>query len=278
MTSLKNPPSNWERSEIPGVSIDNAPWSLTQLKSMNKVQLRAGSGPKDEMASLNSATPPSRLWHVESVMGGLKWQGSWNPQTTGNGVSVSGTIVELRNHTLQDSSKHHRLVAVVIQIENARKRVYDENGVELETSLPTEKLLAKGHINKYDRKEVIDPYKLTSDQLVTIFGGHALPTGYFDQQQSKLHPNIKDRFEFWGEVEIMKFKELKKGDEIKFKTKGDSVIIESCSKLQETAKNYHGEDVLGGWTGKIQVGSSKEEDHRPLPGDNMQGVDDSEWD
>ena len=46
---------------------------------MNRVQLRLGSGPKDEMASLNSATLPSRLWHDESVMGGLRWQSPVNP-------------------------------------------------------------------------------------------------------------------------------------------------------------------------------------------------------
>jgi len=75
----------------------------------------------------------------------------------------------------------------------------------------------------------------------------------------------------------MKPQEFKKGDNIRLKTKGDSIIIESCSKLQNFAKNYNGEDVLGGWTDKIQVGGPKIDDSKPLPGFDLQGVDDSEW-
>lgn len=56
----------------------------------------------------------------------------------------------------------------------------------------------------------------------------------------------------------------------------NSVLIESCTKLQEQALNYSGEDVLGGWTGKIKPGSGASE--KPLPTEQMQGVADEEWD
>ena len=52
---------------------------LGRIAYTKRVQVRPASGPKEEMASLNSATFPSRLWHSPETMGGLKWQGSVNP-------------------------------------------------------------------------------------------------------------------------------------------------------------------------------------------------------
>jgi hypothetical protein len=42
----------------------------------------------------------------------------------------------------------------------------------------------------------------------------------------------------------LKTMDLKKDDVIRLKTKGDSIIIDSCSKLQQTAQNYSGEGIL----------------------------------
>jgi hypothetical protein len=38
----------------------------------------------------------------------------------------------------------------------------------------------------------------------------------------------------------------------------NSIVIETCSKVQPIAYSYSGEDVLGGWTDKIHVGGDKE--------------------
>jgi hypothetical protein len=81
--------------------------------------------------------------------------------------------------------------------------------------------------------------------------GGGIASGYFDQQKSKLHPNVKGRFEFWGDSSILKSMELKKGTKISLKTKGDSSIVESCGKITEAARAYSGQDVLGNWTGKL---------------------------
>ena len=42
---------------------------LTHTKT---VQASPASGPNEEMASLNDATLPSRLWHTPETMGGLR--------------------------------------------------------------------------------------------------------------------------------------------------------------------------------------------------------------
>jgi len=160
----------------------------------------------------------------------------------------------------------------VINIEDIRRRTFDDKGIETEPFSGGEKLTSKGFLNKYDHKDKIDPAKITSTELVSLLGGSSI--GYFDQQLPNLHPNIKDRFEFWGDS-TLKSMEIKKGMKIKVKTKGDSIFIESCSKLQETAQNYSGENVLGGWTDKISKGK---DDGKEIPGTNLQGVDDSEWD
>lgn len=72
------------------------------------------------------------------------------------------------------------------------------------------------------------------------------------------------------------------GDKLRLKTKGSSIIVDFFSKSQQSAQNYGGEDVLGGWTSKIKSSSSSSssataanEDTKKNPADSMQGADDS---
>ena len=90
----------------------------------------------------------------------------------------------------------------------------------------------------------------------------------------------------------MKPFDFKVGQSVKLKTKSDSIFVESVGK-SETATNYRGENVignyilpqnlmhLGGWTSKISNANNTkvaEQSHKPLPGEDKEGVDDSEWD
>jgi len=206
-----------------------------------------------------------------------KYGGVWPPSetTSGNGVSVQGKIVDFRNHSVQDSSnKQNRYMAVVVDVEFIRKRTFNEQGEETEPGGPNEKAVAKGYINKFDHKDIEDKEKITSDTfLQTVLHGKSLP--YFLDQEKNLHPNISNRFEFWGTSTLLKPMDLKKNDTFRLKTKGNSIIIESCSPLKPISSNYSGQDVLGGWTSKI---SSPVQSNKPLPGQDKEGVDDSEWD
>jgi hypothetical protein len=85
----------------------------------------------------------------------------------------------------------------------------------------------------------VDADRISEGDWVSRLGGKVLP--YFEQQQKNLHPSTKGRFEFWGTSVLVKPMEIKKGNQIKLKTKGDSIFVDTCSKVVETAKNYSGE-------------------------------------
>ena len=46
----------------------------------------------------------------------------------GQGMTVEGTIVELRHHTLKDPDMYHRYLAVVIEAKRGNNRTFDEKG------------------------------------------------------------------------------------------------------------------------------------------------------
>eukprot|EP01116_Phalansterium_solitarium_P009984 TRINITY_DN2433_c0_g1_i1.p1 TRINITY_DN2433_c0_g1~~TRINITY_DN2433_c0_g1_i1.p1 ORF type:complete len:224 (+),score=76.30 TRINITY_DN2433_c0_g1_i1:219-890(+) len=204
--------------------------------------------------------------------------GAWPPSANGRGAEISGTVLEIRNHTLQDNSKrYHRYVAYVVRVGSVRQRTFGDDGNEIDTRTVTEKLVGKGHLNVYDHRQLQDKDALTPDQWLSRLHNTALPIGVFDEQLPKLHPRVANVFEFWADAALAKPAEIKKGDEIRLKTKGDSFFIESFSKLVAHSAAYSGENVIGGWTSKIAVGKAASDD-KPLPGANQQGADDSEWD
>lgn len=49
------------------------------------------------------------------------------------------------------------------------------------------------------------------------------------------------RFEFWGSSTQLKTMELKKGEKLRLKTRGNSIIVDSCASMKPTAQNYSGE-------------------------------------
>ncbi len=89
------------------------------------------------------------------------------------------------------------------------------------------------------------------------------------------------RFEFWGDSNSIKALDLKKGVQISLKTKGDSILIEICANISEhnmlKSKGYSGENVGKSWTDSISAVKQTQEEKK-LPGANIQGADDSEWD
>jgi len=204
---------------------------------------------------------------------------SWPPNATGKGFTVKGTVNDLRNHTVQDANnKYHRYIAVVIDVEFIRMRTFGPDGSETEIQT-IDKATGKGFLNKFDHKNVDDPNIISTDTYCMKFGGKALPPGYYDQQLPNLHPLTGGRLEFWGEINTLKALELKKGIRISLKTKGDTILIESCAKPNDTTNtaNYSGENVGKSWTDSISSVKQNQEEKK-IPGQDLQGVDDSEWD
>ncbi|PRP74144.1 hypothetical protein PROFUN_06469 [Planoprotostelium fungivorum] len=200
---------------------------------------------------------------------------NWPPAKKGTGFLVLGKINDIRNHHVQDSSKKfHRYLAVTVSVDGIRKRQYNKNGDELETNFNAEKVEKKGFLNKYDHKDNDDPSMVSFDQFRQLAG-----KPYFDY--SSVHPAAPGVFEFWGPVADMKSRDLKKGDKIQIKTIGDTTLIESCANESKVAgSSYGGEDVLGGWTSKMNAkpNANTTGGDKPLPGSQLEGVADEEWD
>merc|ERR1711991_1165936 len=57
-----------------------------------------------------------------------------NPSFSSQGMTIEGTIVEMRHHTLIDSEKtYHRYLALVIEVRRGNNRTFSGNGQEIET-------------------------------------------------------------------------------------------------------------------------------------------------
>ena len=98
-----------------------------------------------------------------------------NFEKNGNGFTVEGKIVELRNHTLQSGGKYHRFLAVVVDFisvcslffnnncnnsshqnlppfflprtfhtKKAKNRIFDSNGIEVESEQQRTVIKQKG--------------------------------------------------------------------------------------------------------------------------------------
>jgi len=211
------------------------------------------------------------------------WNGaSWPPQTQGKGFVLEGIIEDVNNHTVQYNKAYFNYVSILIRLEGARRRNYDDSGVEVEAAFIREKINTKNYLNKHEHAASYDPFETSVTELCNIIGSGqgALPSGYLDQKIKSLHPYENNMFMLWGDSKTTKPRDLKKGSKIRVKTKGDSIFVESIAKLGDAGKlvesaNYAGQNVVGTWTDHI--GNKKIEHKGPIPGENLQGVDDSEW-
>ena len=195
---------------------------------------------------------------------------------------VEGEIVSVRYHSVTDSHDIHRYLALRVVVSMARKRVFSPDGLEKEPRLIGEKKLRQGYLNTYKKVDKKDPDAVLPPDLVHVFGEQdsdaPLPAGVFDQALPDLHPNQERVFELWGDSDLLRPLDLRPGEEVRLRTKGDSFFIESLARTSDSAfANYSGGQVLDGWAGKIAA-KAGEDDETPIPGDEKQGVDSDEWD
>jgi len=231
---------------------------------------------------------------LSATTGQTRWAGSWQVEMEGKtaasraraagneGAWVEGIIAApLRSHSVASNDpRHHRFLVVAVDVKEARRRVFEPNGKEVDTRPHGKEALQRtGYlVANWKKTEAPDEYKITNDQLANILSGSnaALPRGYCDQQANALHPHVSGRFEFWGEPSLVKPLDLKEGMHVSLRTQGNSVFIETIAKSAESAPDYAGEDVQGGWGAKIMNTKSEPDSWKP-PQDELQGVDDDEW-
>eukprot|EP01094_Clydonella_sp_ATCC50884_P017957 TRINITY_DN3232_c0_g1_i1.p2 TRINITY_DN3232_c0_g1~~TRINITY_DN3232_c0_g1_i1.p2 ORF type:complete len:239 (-),score=101.43 TRINITY_DN3232_c0_g1_i1:165-842(-) len=195
------------------------------------------------------------------------------------GMVAEGIVQQVRNHTVEDAAGgRHRYVALVVEVKSCRRRTWNDKGEEEVNQVEKTDKKKKGRfLNQYATVEVDDPFAVSSDEIVSLLGGDALPENVYPEGLSALHPSTPDRFEFWGPAKDIRPSDYQVGDRIRFRTRGFSIFLDMTAGTTNLSRNFAGEDVLGNWDNKIQ-GMKAAQDDGPLPGDELEGAGDDEWD
>jgi len=196
---------------------------------------------------------------------GVRWTGAFKAETwssKGKGIIALGIVKEQRFHSVTASNDIHRYHVIVLEVKNAHRREKDKHGVELNPDLS---------------KNDASPNKISHDQLMQTIGanGKPIPDEFVDTNQlPKLHPKAAGRFEFWGDPNKLKTLNLQIGDEVEVKTEGDSVFLNVCRCTKSAFSNREGGELMNEIAAKSQ---SYKQDGK-LKQDQVQGVDEAEWD
>eukprot|EP01090_Pellita_catalonica_P009969 TRINITY_DN211_c0_g2_i1.p1 TRINITY_DN211_c0_g2~~TRINITY_DN211_c0_g2_i1.p1 ORF type:complete len:226 (+),score=45.83 TRINITY_DN211_c0_g2_i1:40-717(+) len=202
----------------------------------------------------------------------------------GEGLVVEFRVKEARVHSVFASSKVDlskqedrlplRFCVVSGEVIQAYPRMYEtKNGLNAEIDYVD---------NHPKRKGYRQPAVLTIDQLATKIGGGngALPKGFLDEQIKKLHPHVKNNFEFYVDSALPKAKDLAKGHELRLLTHGESVFVQRFSILNGKFNVFSqmgdkGAELSGGWSNQIM--SYAEDSDQELEQNEQEGCDDDEW-
>ncbi len=200
----------------------------------------------------------------------------------GDGFVVSGRIVEIRNHTFQNTSTkaYHRHIAFVIDVDpdDISSRVF-VGGVEKERVVAySHNVTRTGHLStSYEKRRVRHPNAVEVAEFAAKLAhgnaGASMPLGLNDENAKNLHPNVPNRFEFWGALDL-KAANFAVGTTLHFKTKGDSIFIDVAADKDFSTGNYAGEHVGVSFADK--VASAPAPSAKPKP--ELEGVAEDEWD
>ena len=158
-----------------------------------------------------------------------------------------------------------RYTALVLEVRESHVRLFDSYGAEQTPNF---------------KRNINCPNKLSHDQLAAIVGvtsSAAQLSKLLDPPQlAKLHPKQPGLFEFWVDDSVVRASKLSLGDEIRFKTAGDSVFLAHAQLTSVTNfDKMEGGNVLNQVSKLTDRYTDKPE---VLKQDLMEGVDESEWD
>lgn len=187
------------------------------------------------------------------------YSGPWDPDSafcTGLGFEGEGKIVELRFHTVTAKDRVERYIAIVLDLKELYRVELNKYGVEV--ALDT-------------KKEPASPRLLPFDQLPTAFAKSL--TLLSPSLVAKLHPGSPGRFEFWSSA-ATDARHLNVGDEIHFKTAGDSFFLKRFFHTSMgDFKHLEGGQVMS----QISKVSDQLGIKTALPQDEMDGCASDEW-
>lgn len=212
------------------------------------------------------------------------WEGPFKAEDnlSGDGVYVEGAVRAWRFHSVHSSTDIHRYLAVQVTVLLARQRQFDGRKQEIEPTIRGLRSLRKGWMNgTYKASTKDDPISVSIESLVAKLGantGKPVPAGYADEQLPALHPTVANTFELWGDVTKCKNVQLEVGAVVRIKTRGDSVFIETMTRADKGEFiGKAGGDVLNGWDKQLQQYAQDSSDEE-IPGQDLEGAADDEWD
>jgi hypothetical protein len=109
-----------------------------------------------------------------------------------------------------------------------------------------------------------------------------LPAGWDDLHESKRHPKVPFRVEFWADRQLLIDSKVSVGAKIKLRTKGathfaDSIWLTDATPLT-AGTSYAGENTADSWTEKVMGQKGKVKEDPPKKADpDKDGVADDEW-
>ncbi len=173
----------------------------------------------------------------------------------GQGMSVEGKIVQLRNHTIIDEAKtYHRYLAIVLDVARGNNRTFDEQGKEIETEQSRVAVARKGY-SSWTETTKADPNELTLAQIGVRLGGQGQHKGV-SENADKLHPSVANRFEFMADRTLVTSAKLEVGEVVRIKLFGSSHFVEAVWRTDATpltkGTSYAGEQVGESWGDKVR--------------------------
>eukprot|EP00041_Stephanoeca_diplocostata_P016730 m.330505 g.330505 ORF g.330505 m.330505 type:complete len:239 (+) comp20462_c0_seq4:307-1023(+) len=210
--------------------------------------------------------------------GGNSWSDVTNKDDTilnGDGFVLEGKLYKIPDRVIVD--KKHRYSLLYLEYINAFKRRF-EDGTEIEAVKKDERQVLTGYLGKTKTETRAD---------------YAMSAGAVQEKSRPLLESLKlpvslsaasHRLLMLGTEELVRPLGLVEGVHVRLKSFKDSCLIESIGVVDTTTKmttlNFTGGEATGeGWTDKLmRKGVADSGASGPVPGDELQGCDDDEWD
>ncbi|XP_019858664.1 PREDICTED: arpin-like [Amphimedon queenslandica] len=206
-----------------------------------------------------------------------KWKSEWNSSQlqSGRGILLEGVFHKKTRHIIQDTSnKKYRFCVFHIEFDGACQRKFDAEGKEIEPNFGQTAKVKTGYLNS-SYKTVAKGTPDTLSYAEVCERVHSDLVGFETASHSQ-------SICFWGENESYDHVECSPGQRIRLKTRGDSLLIESFTKLDSDQRahssNYTGGEKTGqSWTDKVLGHKSTDEPSQGTGGGGGGEVDDDEW-